>query len=204
MLHRTIDAVRTDMAEMGFNTAIARLFELNNHLTQVVQQRGSAPRAVVTPMVLMVAPLAPHIAEELWARLGHADTLAYESFPTADPALLVDDAVEVPVQVGGKVRSRITVPVGADDAAHEAARARRRPHRRTARRRHGAEGHRRARPPRQLRRLEHPSFAWFVRVPGLTLLATASVLRLGSAAFSCSRRMRNVRRGGEAPGCGEP
>ena len=53
---------------MGFNTAIARLFELNNHLTQVVQERGSAPREVVTPLLLMVAPLAPHIAEELWAR----------------------------------------------------------------------------------------------------------------------------------------
>ena len=119
LLQRTIDAVRIDMAELGFNTAIARLFELNNHLTQVVQRRGSAPRAVVTPMVLMVAPLAPHIAEELWARLGHPDTLAYESFPTADPALLVDDAVEVPVQIGGKVRSRVTVPVGADDETHE-------------------------------------------------------------------------------------
>jgi leucyl-tRNA synthetase len=107
------------MGEMGFNTAIARLFELNNHLTQVVQQRGTAPRAVVTPMVLMVAPLAPHIAEELWARLGHEDTLAYESFPTADPALLVDEAVEVPVQIGGKVRSRVMVPVGADNETHE-------------------------------------------------------------------------------------
>ena len=61
---------RNDMATMSFNTAIARLFELNNHLTQVVQERGRAPREVVTPLVLMVAPLAPHIAEELWERLG--------------------------------------------------------------------------------------------------------------------------------------
>ena len=67
----------------------------------------------------MVAPLAPHIAEELWQRLGHTDTLAYEDFPTADPSLLTVDAVEVPVQVGGKVRSRVMVPVGADDATHE-------------------------------------------------------------------------------------
>jgi leucyl-tRNA synthetase len=67
----------------------------------------------------MVAPLAPHIAEELWARLGHGDTLTYESFPVADPAWLVDDTVEVPVQVNGKVRARITVPVGADAAEHE-------------------------------------------------------------------------------------
>jgi leucyl-tRNA synthetase len=67
----------------------------------------------------MVAPLAPHISEELWARLGHADTLVYEQFPTADPALLVEDTIEVPVQVNGKVRSRIEVPAGADDAEHE-------------------------------------------------------------------------------------
>ena len=119
LLHRTIEAVRNDIEAMSFNTAIARLFELNNHLTQVVQQRGSAPREVVTPLVLMVAPLAPHIAEELWARIGHADTLAYEPFPDADRALLVADEVEVPVQVKGKVRARITVPVGADDATHE-------------------------------------------------------------------------------------
>jgi leucyl-tRNA synthetase len=68
----------------------------------------------------MVAPLAPHIAEELWSRLGHADTLAYESFPRADVSLLVEESVEVPVQVDGKVRARITVPVGADEAPHEA------------------------------------------------------------------------------------
>ena len=107
MLHRTIAAVRDDMASMSFNTAIARLFECNNHLTQVVARDGAAPREVVEPLVLMVAPLAPHIAEELWARLGHADTLTYESFPTADAAWLVDDTVEVPVQVNGKVRARV-------------------------------------------------------------------------------------------------
>ena len=106
LLQRTIDAVRDRHGRDGLQHRDRALFELNNHLTQVVQQRGSAPREVVTPMVLMVAPLAPHIAEELWARTGHAETLAYESFPTADPALLVDDAVEVPVQIGGKVRSR--------------------------------------------------------------------------------------------------
>ena len=119
LLHRTIDAVRHDMAAMAFNTAIARLFELNNLLTQVVQQRGSAPREVVMPLILMVAPLAPHIGEELWQRIGGADTLAYEAFPSADPHWLVTAAVEVPVQVGGKVRSRVMVPVGADDTTHE-------------------------------------------------------------------------------------
>ncbi|HEX5097514.1 MAG TPA: class I tRNA ligase family protein [Acidimicrobiia bacterium] len=119
LLHKTIDVVRDDMALLHFNTAIARLFELNNYMTTVVQQRGSMPREVAEPLVLMVAPLAPHVGEELWSRLGHTDTLAYTPFPEADSALLVTDAVEVPVQIGGKVRSRVMVPVGADDATHE-------------------------------------------------------------------------------------
>ena len=80
-----------------------------------------ATREVAEALVLMVAPLAPHVAEELWQRLGHGDTLMYEPFPTADPALLVEDTVEVPVQVNGKVRARVTVRAGADAAAHEAA-----------------------------------------------------------------------------------
>jgi leucyl-tRNA synthetase len=121
LLHRTIDAVRTDMVGLSFNTAIARLFELNNHLTTLVQGGGALPREVAVPLTLMVAPLAPHIAEELWARLGHADTVTYEPFPTADPQWLVEDRVEVPVQINGKVRARIQVPVGADADAHEAA-----------------------------------------------------------------------------------
>jgi leucyl-tRNA synthetase len=119
VLHRTIDAVVADMSTLSFNTAVARLFELNNHLTAVVQRDGAAPRAVAVPLVLMVAPLAPHIAEELWARLGHDDTLAYEPFPVADPAWLTVETVEVPVQMNGKVRARIVVPDGVDEAEHE-------------------------------------------------------------------------------------
>ena len=119
VLHRTIAAVRADMGSMGFNTAIARLTECNNQLTQVVARDGAAPREVVVPLVLMVAPLAPHIAEELWSRLGHSDTLTYEPFPDAEAAWLVDDTVEVPVQVNGKVRARIVVSAGADADEHE-------------------------------------------------------------------------------------
>jgi leucyl-tRNA synthetase len=121
LLHRTIDAVRTDMGGLSFNTAIARLFELNNHLTTLVQGEAALPREVAEPLTLMLAPLAPHIAEELWSRLGHADTLTYESFPVADAQWLVEDRVEVPVQINGKVRARIEVPVGADAGAHESA-----------------------------------------------------------------------------------
>jgi leucyl-tRNA synthetase len=69
----------------------------------------------------MLAPLAPHAAEELWARLGHEESLAWADFPVADPALLVDDTVEVPVQVNGKVRAVISVPADADAAAMEQA-----------------------------------------------------------------------------------
>jgi leucyl-tRNA synthetase len=119
VLHRTIAAVRADMGSLSFNTAIARLMELANHLTQVVARDGALPREVAVPTVLMVAPLAPHIAEELWARLGHADTLTYESFPIADAAWLVDDTVEIPVMVNGKLRTKVAVPAGADTAEHE-------------------------------------------------------------------------------------
>jgi leucyl-tRNA synthetase len=121
VLHRTIDAVRTDMGKLQFNTAIARLFELNNRLTAVVGETGTAPLEVVTAMTLMLAPLAPHVAEEVWARLGHAESVAYEPFPEPDPAYLVEEEVEIPVQVDGKVRARVKLPAGAGEAEHEAA-----------------------------------------------------------------------------------
>ena len=79
------------------------------------------PRTVAEPLVLMLAPLAPHVAEELWSRLGHARSLAWESFPVADAGLLVDDALEIPVQVNGKVRAIVSVPSNADRAAMERA-----------------------------------------------------------------------------------
>jgi leucyl-tRNA synthetase len=118
LLHRTITEVRDDMATLGFNTAIAKLITLNNRLTQVASESG-APREVVEPLVLMLAPLAPHVAEELWSRLGHADTLTYEDFPVADPTWLVVDSVEVVVQVNGKVRGKVIVRADADDTEIE-------------------------------------------------------------------------------------
>jgi leucyl-tRNA synthetase len=121
LLHRTIDAVSADFEHLRFNTAIAKLIELNNHLTRVVGGGVSLPREVAEPLVLMMAPLTPHLAEELWSRLGHADTLAYEPFPIADPALLVADTVEYPVQVNGKVRGHVTVSANAAADTVEAA-----------------------------------------------------------------------------------
>jgi leucyl-tRNA synthetase len=120
VLHRTIAAARDGFESLRFNTSIARITELNNHIVQTWPE-GGAPREVIEPLVLLVAPLAPHTAEELWAKLGHAESLAWEAFPTADPAYLVTDTVELPVQVNGKLRSRITVPADADQAAVEAA-----------------------------------------------------------------------------------
>jgi leucyl-tRNA synthetase len=119
-LHRTIAAVRDGMDKLRFNVSIAKITELNNHLTARYPQ-GGVPRAVVEPLVLLLAPLAPHVSEELWARLGHPDSLASEPFPEADPALLVDETVEIPVQVNGKVRLRVHVPADADGAGVEAA-----------------------------------------------------------------------------------
>ncbi|WP_281964625.1 leucine--tRNA ligase [Serinicoccus marinus] len=110
-LHRTIDAVATDYAALRTNTAIARMIELNNLLTKL----DRVPRAVVEPLVQMVAPVAPHLAAELWERLGH-DDLTYAAFPEADPALLVEDAVTAVVQVKGKVRDRLEVAADISEA----------------------------------------------------------------------------------------
>jgi leucyl-tRNA synthetase len=110
LLHRTIAGVADDYAALRNNTAAAKLIEYTNHLTK----EGVTARAAVEPLVLMVAPLAPHLAEELWLRLGHDTPLAHGPFPVADPLYVVDDTVEYPVQVNGKVRGRVTVSADAD------------------------------------------------------------------------------------------
>ena len=120
-LHRAIEAVRDGMTTLRFNIAIARITELTNHLTSAYPPGTAVPRSVAEGLVLLVAPLAPHLAEELWARLGHADSVAWAPFPVAEPQWLVDDTVEVAVQVNGKVRAQVAVPADADAAALEAA-----------------------------------------------------------------------------------
>ncbi|WP_298804657.1 leucine--tRNA ligase [uncultured Pseudokineococcus sp.] len=106
VLARTVDGVRRDYEGLRFNTALAKVIELNNHLVK----RGSTPRAVAEQLVLLVAPLAPHVAEELWERLGRSTSLVREPFPEAEEALLVEDEVTAVVQVRGKVRARLQVP----------------------------------------------------------------------------------------------
>jgi leucyl-tRNA synthetase len=112
VLHRTIKAVTEDIEKLSFNTAISRMMEFTNELTAC----DVRPKSVLEPFVLILSPFAPHIAEELWALLGHGKTLAYESWPAFDEAKLAEAEVEVPVQVNGKVRAKVKVPTGADAA----------------------------------------------------------------------------------------
>ena len=116
LLHQTIAAVTQDYGSLGFNTAIARLIELNNALTKL----GDVPRAAIEPLVLMVAPIAPHLAEELWSRLGHRDSLSAEPFPVADPSRMVESSVTCVIQIKGKVRDRVEVPADISEADLEA------------------------------------------------------------------------------------
>ncbi|WP_377271480.1 leucine--tRNA ligase [Peterkaempfera sp. SMS 1(5)a] len=115
-LHKTVEGIRGDMEGLRFNTAVAKAIELNNHLVK----RGSTPRSVAESLVLLVAPMAPHIAEELWRRLGHDESLAHADYPVADPAYLVDETVTCVVQIKGKVRARLEVPPGIGEAELEA------------------------------------------------------------------------------------
>lgn len=114
LLHKTIKRVTDDMERMSYNTAIAGLIELNNEL---VKQAQKLPREVAEAMVLMLSPIAPHMAEELWQRLGHSGSIARVAWPQYDEALLVENEIEIPVQINGKVRDKVIVPADADDAA---------------------------------------------------------------------------------------
>ncbi|MFE4644158.1 leucine--tRNA ligase [Streptomyces sp. NPDC056730] len=116
-LHKAIDGVSQDMAGLRFNTAIAKVTELNNQLTKT---GGPVPRSVAERLVLLIAPLAPHIAEELWRRLGHSGSVVHQDFPVADPAYLVDEAVTCVVQIKGKVRARLEVSPSISDEELEA------------------------------------------------------------------------------------
>lgn len=116
-LHKAIDGVGQDMAGMRFNTAIAKVTELNNYLTKA---GGPLSRSVAEALVLLVAPLAPHIAEELWRRLGHTGSVVHQDFPVADPAYVVDETVTCVVQVKGKVKARLEISPSIADEELEA------------------------------------------------------------------------------------
>ncbi|MDX3657743.1 leucine--tRNA ligase [Streptomyces sp. ID05-26A] len=111
LLHKTIAGVHDDYANLRYNTAGAKLIELNNYVTK--HYSSGTPRALAEALVLMLAPQAPHVAEELWSKLGNDGSLAHGPFPKADEQYLVEDTVEYPIQVNGKVRSRVVVSASA-------------------------------------------------------------------------------------------
>ena len=113
LLHQTIKEVTDDLEHLRFNTAISHLMVLTNGLADV----KPLPKTAVETLVLLLAPMAPHIAEELWQRLGHSNSLAAERWPVHDPKLLERSEVLMVVQVNGKVRARLTVPADTSDEA---------------------------------------------------------------------------------------
>ncbi|MEL7496730.1 MAG: leucine--tRNA ligase [Planctomycetota bacterium] len=108
MLHRTIKAVSQDIESLSFNTAISRLMEFVNFFTKESQR----PTSIMESFLLLLSPMAPHIAEELWRMLGNEATLAYESWPQYDEALTIDASVEIPIQIMGKLRAKIKIARG--------------------------------------------------------------------------------------------
>jgi leucyl-tRNA synthetase len=116
VLHRTIQGVTQDIERLAFNTAIAKMMEFTNFFTK----EPVRPRQAMETFVLLLSPFAPHLAEELWQALGHDRTLAYEPWPAYDERLIQEETIEVPVQISGKVRSRVRVPAGASNAEIEA------------------------------------------------------------------------------------
>jgi len=116
-LHKMIKRVTEDIEALKFNTSIAAMFDFVNVMTPMKRRS----RAVLEPFVLVLAPFAPHLAEELWSRLGHEGTLAYEDWPAFDDKLTRDEQIEIAVQVGGKIKSRVMVAAEADEASIQAA-----------------------------------------------------------------------------------
>ena len=114
-LHKAIHGVGNDLQHLRFNTAISKLIELNNALTIHVNEAGATPREVAVQMTQMLSPLCPHMAEEIWQRLGRTESLTYMPFPKADPQMLVHDTIEIPVQVNGKMRSKLSVAADVSD-----------------------------------------------------------------------------------------
>ena len=105
LLHQTIKKVSEDIDELRFNTAIAQMMVFTNEMTKADQR----PRALLEPFVLLLSPFAPHVAEELWAILGHAPSVSQQTWPVYDPALTVSDRLTIPVQINGKLRGKIEV-----------------------------------------------------------------------------------------------
>ncbi|MBI1806771.1 MAG: leucine--tRNA ligase [Ignavibacteria bacterium] len=111
LLHQTIKKVTTDIETLNFNTAIAQMMIFVNEFLS----RETKPRATMETFVLLLSPFAPHIAEELWEKLGHTQSLVYEPWPLYDEGKTAVDTVEMVVQVNGKVRTKFSVPINMDE-----------------------------------------------------------------------------------------
>jgi leucyl-tRNA synthetase len=107
-----VDKVTTDIENLRFNTAIAKMMEFVN----CAKKQPVLPHAVAEQFTLLLSPFAPHMAEELWERLGHADTLAHHAWPKADPQWLTRDTVTIVVQVNGKKRDTMDIAKGRPEA----------------------------------------------------------------------------------------
>ncbi len=114
--HKVIDGVTQDIDGFAFNKAVARLYELTNAIAKSGDASATARREAIAALAQLMAPMTPHLAEEIWARLGEATPLVASGWPKADPALLVEDLIRLPVQVNGKKRGEIEV---AKDAAKD-------------------------------------------------------------------------------------
>lgn len=123
LVHKTNAGVSEDLDTLHFNRAVARLYELANAISAAARDEVGGPvyREALETLVRLVAPMMPHLAEELWRRLGHQDLLVSRPWPEADAALLTEDMVTVAVQVRGKLRDTIALPKGAEKAAAEEA-----------------------------------------------------------------------------------
>jgi leucyl-tRNA synthetase len=110
-LHESIQKVTDDLEKLSFNPAIAQMMILVNDLTKEERR----PRSVVETLVLLLAPFAPHLAEELWEKLGYQKTLTHEPWPQAEARYLVRDEIEYPVQINGKLRGKFTAATEASE-----------------------------------------------------------------------------------------
>ncbi|MGH7197800.1 MAG: class I tRNA ligase family protein, partial [Candidatus Omnitrophota bacterium] len=112
LLHKTVKKVTEDIEGLQFNTAISAMMIFSNELAK----EPVRPKSVMESFALILSPLAPHLAEELWEKLGHKKTLAYEKWPSYDPAFAEELMIEIPIMINGKVKARVTVPADADEA----------------------------------------------------------------------------------------
>jgi leucyl-tRNA synthetase len=115
VLHATIKKVTDDIEALRFNTAISALMIFVNEFINAAEK----PREAMENFVILLAPFAPHIAEELWARMGHSQTIAYEPWPQYDESKIAEDEIEIVLQVNSKIREKVMVPAGTDGGTLE-------------------------------------------------------------------------------------